>query len=116
MKGRTMDQQIRFCTTSDGVTIAYSTVGEGPPLVYANGWPGHLSLELEAATSRGLIESIGRGVTLVRYDMRGSGLSDRDGVEVSIENAYTPCELPRPVTNSDRFANAAYRAGYRIKR
>ena len=41
-----MDQQIRFCTTSDGVTIAYSAIGDGPPLVYANGWPGHLALEL----------------------------------------------------------------------
>jgi class 3 adenylate cyclase/pimeloyl-ACP methyl ester carboxylesterase len=87
-----MDQQIRFCTTSDGVTIAYSTVGEGPPLLYANGWPGHLAIELEAATSRGLIESIGRGVTLVRYDMRGSGLSDRDAVEVSIENSVKDLE------------------------
>ena len=30
-----MEQQIRFCTTSDGVRIAYATVGEGPPLLWA---------------------------------------------------------------------------------
>ena len=39
-----MEQQIRFCTASDGVTIAYATVGEGPPVVYANGWPTHLEV------------------------------------------------------------------------
>ncbi len=25
-----MEQEIRFCTTSDGVRLAYATVGEGP--------------------------------------------------------------------------------------
>ena len=37
-----MEQEIGFCTTSDGVSIAYATLGEGPPLVYVTGWPGHL--------------------------------------------------------------------------
>jgi hypothetical protein len=31
-----MEQQIHFCTTDDGVRIAYATVGEGPPLVKAS--------------------------------------------------------------------------------
>ena len=33
-----MQQEIRFCTTSDGVRIAYSTVGQGPPLVKTANW------------------------------------------------------------------------------
>src|SRR3972149_191262 len=41
----TREQQIGFCTTSDGVSIAYATVGSGPPLVYVCGWPGHLAME-----------------------------------------------------------------------
>jgi hypothetical protein len=28
-------QEVRFCTSSDGVRIAYATVGQGPPLVKA---------------------------------------------------------------------------------
>src|SRR5207248_1344677 len=32
---RTMDQEIHFCKTTDGVRIAYATVGEGPPLLKA---------------------------------------------------------------------------------
>ena len=30
-----MEQQIRFCTSSDGTRIAYATVGQGPALVRA---------------------------------------------------------------------------------
>jgi hypothetical protein len=40
-----MEQQIRFCTSSDGVRIAYATVGQGPPLVRALGWFTHLEVE-----------------------------------------------------------------------
>lgn len=84
LDGRTRDglrelveQQIGFCTTADGVRIAYATAGEGPPMVYVTGWPGHLSLEWEKRHARELIEDLAHGVTLVRYDMRGSGLSER---------------------------------------
>ena len=35
-------QQVRICTTADGVHIAYSTVGNGPPLVRAAHWLNHL--------------------------------------------------------------------------
>ena len=40
-----MDQRVRIFKTRDGVQIAYATVGEGPPLVYATGWPVHLQIE-----------------------------------------------------------------------
>jgi pimeloyl-ACP methyl ester carboxylesterase/DNA-binding CsgD family transcriptional regulator len=69
-------QQIGFCTTSDGVRIAYATLGDGPPLVYATGWPQHLEVEWQKPVVRRFLEDLGRGFTLIRYDMRGSGLSD----------------------------------------
>jgi hypothetical protein len=40
-----MEQQIHFCTTDDGVRIAYATVGEGPPLVKAANWLSHLEFD-----------------------------------------------------------------------
>ena len=79
-----MEQQIGFCTTSDGVNIAYATLGEGPPLVYVTGWPGHLSLEWEKPFSREFLHALAGGVTLIRYDMRGSGLSDKDVSDFSM--------------------------------
>jgi pimeloyl-ACP methyl ester carboxylesterase len=80
-----MEQDIRFCTTNDGVRIAYATMGSGPPLVYACGWPQSLDLEMEIENSRSFIEELAEGVTLVRYDMRGGGLSDRNVEHVSAE-------------------------------
>jgi pimeloyl-ACP methyl ester carboxylesterase/DNA-binding CsgD family transcriptional regulator len=80
-----MEQQIRFCTTSDGVRIAYATVGDGPQLVYVCGWPGHLELEWAIPTVRAFLEALSEGLTLIRYDMRGSGLSDRDVSDFSLE-------------------------------
>jgi len=79
-----MEQQIRFCTSSDGVTIAYATVGDGPPIVYANGWPTHLELEWEAPSSRTFLESLAQGCTLIRYDMRGTGLSGSEVTDFSL--------------------------------
>ena len=79
-----MEQQIRFCTTSDGVTIAYATLGSGPPLVYVNGWPTHLELEWEAPSSRTFLESLAEGCTLIRYDMRGTGLSGSEVTDFSL--------------------------------
>ena len=37
-----IEQQIKFCTTSDSVRIAYCTAGEGHPLVKAANWISHI--------------------------------------------------------------------------
>ncbi len=80
-----MEQQIGFCTTSDGVRIAYATIGAGPPLVYVCGWPGHLELEWEHPFARAFLEELATGLTVIRYDMRGSGLSDWNASDFSLD-------------------------------
>jgi pimeloyl-ACP methyl ester carboxylesterase/DNA-binding CsgD family transcriptional regulator len=75
-----IQQQISFCTTLDGIRIAYATVGDGPPLLYATGSPVHLELEWQKPVVRRFLEDLGRGFTLIRYDMRGSGLSGGSGL------------------------------------
>lgn len=37
-----LNQEIRFCTAPDGVSLAFATVGQGPPLVKAANWLNHL--------------------------------------------------------------------------
>ncbi len=99
-----MEQEIGFCTTSDGVSIAYATLGEGTPLVYATGWPGHLSLEMEMPHSRELIEELARGVKLIRYDMRASGLSEPDPGELSFDTCVLDLEAVVDHLKLDSFA------------
>jgi hypothetical protein len=50
-----MEQQIQFCTTADGVRIAYATVGEGPPLVKAANWLSHLEFDWRSPIWRQLL-------------------------------------------------------------
>jgi pimeloyl-ACP methyl ester carboxylesterase len=76
-------QQIRFCTSRDGTRIAYATRGAGPPLVWAANWVHHLELDEDSPVWRPWLTLLTRRHTLVRYDLRGCGLSDRERVEFS---------------------------------
>src|SRR3990172_8880218 len=80
-----MEQQIRFCTSADGVRIAYATVGEGPPLVLVPGWVSHLELTWENSAVRQGYELLAEHFLLIRYDKRGTGLSDRGVTDFSLE-------------------------------
>ncbi|HEX6237814.1 MAG TPA: hypothetical protein VFZ68_11500 [Acidimicrobiales bacterium] len=45
-----MEQQVRYCKTSDGVDIAYTTYGDGFPIVVPpNILNTHLQMELNPA-------------------------------------------------------------------
>ncbi|MEP7148294.1 MAG: alpha/beta hydrolase [Acidobacteriota bacterium] len=69
-------QDIRFCTTADGVRLAYSVIGHGPFLVRVLGHFTHLEMEWEWPDLRHLWEQLAERYTVVRYDGRGIGLSD----------------------------------------
>ncbi|HEX3228851.1 MAG TPA: alpha/beta fold hydrolase [Pyrinomonadaceae bacterium] len=71
------EQDIRFCATADGVQIAYSVIGAGPLLVRVLGFFSHLEMEWEWPDLRHLWERLAESYTVVRYDGRGIGLSDR---------------------------------------
>jgi pimeloyl-ACP methyl ester carboxylesterase/DNA-binding CsgD family transcriptional regulator len=70
------DQELGFCTTTDGVRICYATVGEGPPLVKAPNWLTHLEFEWQSPIWSHWWEELSAHHTLIRFDQRGSGLSD----------------------------------------
>jgi serine/threonine protein kinase len=70
------NQDIRFCSTADDVGIAYSVIGSGPLLVRVLGHFTHLEMEWEWPALRLLWERLARRHTVVRYDGRGTGLSD----------------------------------------
>jgi pimeloyl-ACP methyl ester carboxylesterase/DNA-binding CsgD family transcriptional regulator len=79
-----VESDVRYCTTEDGVRIAYCVVGDGPPLLLCHAfWAfsvSHISPSFEDA-----LRQIGRGRALIRYDARGTGLSQPDVEDVSPE-------------------------------
>ncbi|HEV8591647.1 MAG TPA: alpha/beta hydrolase [Pyrinomonadaceae bacterium] len=78
-------QDIQFCTTADGVRIAYSAIGSGPVLVRVLGHFTHLEMEWEWPDLRHFWERLAERFTVVRYDGRGIGLSDRYAGEFTEE-------------------------------
>jgi class 3 adenylate cyclase/pimeloyl-ACP methyl ester carboxylesterase len=73
------EPQIRYCTTEDGVRIAYTMTGKGPVLVWAPDLPNsHVRLEWQQPGIREQLEAFASAFTVVRFDARGVGLSDRD--------------------------------------
>ena len=72
-----MDYEIRYAR-SDDVNIAYEVSGAGPPdLVLVPGWVSHLSVAREAAENVRLYDRLSSFSRLIRFDKRGTGMSDR---------------------------------------
>lgn len=68
---------IRYCRTTDGINIAYWTLGNGPPAIEINPLQAcHLRLEWQVPRMRRMYELFARDVRLIRYDPRLCGLSD----------------------------------------
>jgi len=78
-------QQIRFCTSEDGVRIAWATSGEGPALVKTANWLNHVELDWDGPMWRPWLAELSHRRRLVRYDARGNGLSDWNVPELSLD-------------------------------
>jgi DNA-binding winged helix-turn-helix (wHTH) protein/pimeloyl-ACP methyl ester carboxylesterase len=80
-----VQQSVRFCETSDGVHLAVATAGRGTPLVKTANWLNHIEFDWQSPVWSPLFSRLAAQCTLVRYDERGIGLSDRDVPEFSFE-------------------------------
>ena len=96
-------QEIRYCTTSDGVRLAYATTGNGPPLVKASNWLTHLDFEWGSPIWRHWYTALSRHHRLVRYDERGNGMSQRDVPDVSFDTWVRDLETVVDAAGLDRF-------------
>ncbi len=98
-----MNQTIRFCTASDGVQIAYATVGNGPPLVKTANWLNHLEYDWESPVWRHLFRRLAQHYHLIRYDERGNGLSDWNVPEITFDAFVRDFEAVVSATGLKRF-------------
>ena len=96
-------QEIRYCTTGDGVRLAYATTGNGPPLVKASNWLTHLDFEWGSPIWRHWYTELSRHHRLVRYDERGNGMSQRDVDYGSFDAWVHDLETVVDAAGLDRF-------------
>ncbi|MEE8518724.1 MAG: hypothetical protein V3S98_06330, partial [Dehalococcoidia bacterium] len=100
-----MEPRIQYARTADGVSIAYYTLGEGMPLVAMPSPPlSHLELEWQNPEYRRWHEWLAEKRMVVRYDGRGSGLSDRDVTDFSLEAHLLDLDAVVERLGLDRFA------------
>jgi pimeloyl-ACP methyl ester carboxylesterase/DNA-binding CsgD family transcriptional regulator len=78
-------QTIRFCQSSDGVRIAYATCGSGQTLIRVGPWFTHVELDWTSPIWRPWLQLLAHNHTLIQYDFRGHGLSDRHAFDVAFE-------------------------------
>ena len=83
-----MEPSIKYAKTSDGVSIAYWTMGEGDRhLVWTPPWSfSHIGLELQDPLIRGWYEQLSEANTRVRYDIRAAGGTAIDTETRSVHN------------------------------
>jgi DNA-binding winged helix-turn-helix (wHTH) protein len=74
-------QEISFCRSADNINIAYAAVGNGPALIKAANWLTHLEYDWESPVWAPLLQRLAERNRLIRYDTRGTGLSDREVAE-----------------------------------
>ena len=100
-----MEPRIQYAKTEDGVSIAYWTLGEGePPLVLLPEAFTHTQLEWQIPEIRGWYERLAEKRKLVRYDLRGTGLSERDVADLPADWQRLDLEAVVGRLELERFA------------
>lgn len=108
-------QEIAYCTTRDGVRIAYGTSGKGPPVVIAVGMLTHLKLGVFSPTyNSAFLKPLVTRHSVIEYDGRGFGLSDRGLRDYSVEARLRDLEAVVDELKLDRFALYGISAGCEV--
>lgn len=101
---RRLAQDIRFCQAADGVRIAYASLGLGAPVIKAANWLNHLEYDWESPVWQYLFAALSDGYRFIRYDERGTGLSDWAVDSLSLDSFISDLDAVAQACGEDRFA------------
>ena len=102
-----MDREIRYCTTADGVSIAYTLAGEGNPLI-GMPVPGFSHMELSWQMYATVLPPLAARFRYASYDARGTGLSDRSAMDFSMEAMLRDLEAVVERSGFETFVLASW--------
>ncbi len=103
--------ETRYARSGD-VNIAYQVTGEGPlDLVLVPGFVSHLESDWEEPRSALFLERLSSFSRLIRFDKRGTGLSDRPGGLPDLETRMDDVRAVMDAVGSERAALLGYSEG-----
>jgi class 3 adenylate cyclase len=108
-----VEPRVQYTRTKDGVSIAFRAIGEGEPLIFMPSMPmSHIEYEWQFPEWRAFYERFAERRRIIRYDGRGTGLSDRRPMTYSMETLQLDLDAVVEKLGLDRFALfAAYHPG-----
>ncbi len=99
-----MRPQTRYARSGD-VHVAYQVSGEGPiDVVWAPGTASHLDLDWDLPAKARFIEGLSSFCRLIRFDKRGTGLSDRPNTIATLEERTDDIRAVMDAVGSERAA------------
>jgi len=98
---------------NDGISLAYQVVGAQslPPLLVIHGWVSHLALDWEEPRWVRWCERMATFGRLVRFDTRGTGLSDRPPAPATLQERASDALAVLDALRIERAYVLAYSAG-----
>jgi class 3 adenylate cyclase/pimeloyl-ACP methyl ester carboxylesterase len=108
-----MEPRIQYAKTSDGVSIAYTVLGSGPAIIFPSSLFGniHMYKSVGGAGTRPYDTLVSLGWTVITYDGRGTGSSDRDIDDWSLGARMRDLETVVERAAPERFALCGERHG-----
>jgi pimeloyl-ACP methyl ester carboxylesterase/class 3 adenylate cyclase len=106
-----VDAPIRYARSGD-VNVAFQVTGGGPlDLVLVSGFVSHLEYDWQHPSSARLLERLSSFARLIRFDKRGTGLSDRAVGLPDFETRMDDVRAVMDAAGSDRAALFGYSEG-----
>ncbi len=97
-----MELRMQYATASDGVRIAFGTAGSGPLIIRVPSLPfTHSQMEWEQGNE--FFDQLVANFSMAQFDPRGTGLSDRDALDLSMEARMLDLEAVVDKLGLDQF-------------
>src|SRR5262249_52674825 len=102
---------IQYARSGD-LSIAYQVTGDGPiDLVLVPGWVSHLEKDWEEPRHAHFLDRLGSIARLIRFDKRGTGLSDRPPSPADLESRMDDVRAVMDAVGSESAVGFGYSEG-----
>lgn len=99
------NQVVRYTRSKDGTSIAFAENGvlDGPPLLRAGHWMTDLEIDWRSPICRPHLEELGAHFRCIRYDQRGTGMSDRRFYNPTLQDFVDDMKAVADAAGLERF-------------